>query len=204
MMQLIHLSPGMTILSDIAVWLLLHFLIGWVAWRLPVSFFSKERWLYRPRRWERHGRFYRKFLFIDRWKRFMPEAGGFFPGGFSKKRLTRRDQEYLVRFSIETRRGEFTHWLSILPAPLFFLWNDWPVGLCMVAYALLFNLPFIAVNRFNRARLARILMREATRLGGSRPSARGYGTQDDEPSHCLSSIMPTVSRAPGDTPWTIA
>ena len=30
------------------------------------------------------------------------------------------------------------------------------------------------------------------------------GTQDDGPSHCLSSTRPTVSRTPGDTPWTIA
>lgn len=202
-MQLLHLPPALTIVSDIAAWLLLHFLIGWLAWRLPVSFFSRQSWLYRPRRRERHDQFYRRVFLIDRWKRFMPEAGGFFPGGFSKKRLTSRNQEYLARFSIETRRGEFTHWLSILPAPLFFLWNDWTVGLLMVAYALLFNLPFIAVNRFNRARLARILMRQTPRLAARHSSEPKYCRHNDGPSRCLSSTKAIGSRAPGDTPWTI-
>ena len=165
-MQYVSFSPAVTILVDCIAWLFFHFLVGWIAWRIPLSFFMRDNWLYRCREWEQGGGFYRRFLLIDRWKRFMPEAGGFFPGGFSKKRLVNREPEYLKRFCIETRRGEFTHWLSMMPAPLFFLWNDWPIGLCMIGYALAFNLPFIAANRFNRARLARSLKRGSQPCGG--------------------------------------
>lgn len=43
-----------------------------------------------------------------------------------------------------------------LPAPLFFLWNRPAVGLGMIVYALAFNLPLVAIQRYNRPRLLRI------------------------------------------------
>ena len=96
---------------------------------------------------------------IQAWKNRLPEAGDFFSGGFSKKRLLNKQPAYLRRFIMESRRGEFTHWASILPAPLFFLWNHWLVGISMIIYALGFNLPFIMTNRYNRLRLKGLLAR---------------------------------------------
>ncbi|MDG0792194.1 hypothetical protein OMP38_15960 [Cohnella ginsengisoli] len=60
-------------------------------------------------------------------------------------------------FAAETKRAELTHWLSILPAPLFFLWNPVWVGWIMVLYAAAFNLPIIVVQRYNRGRIDAIV-----------------------------------------------
>ena len=138
-------------------WTLFHFVAGYTVWRLPDSALAADWRPFRLRGWEQGGDFYRRFLLIHRWKGLFPEAGGFFPGGFSKKRLVSREPAYLDRFVRETRRGELSHWLSMIPAPLFFLWNDWRIGIGMILYALLINLPFIAINRFNRSRFLEAL-----------------------------------------------
>jgi len=154
-MEWVSLPIGAIILVDSVAWACLHLLSGYVAWRLPAAAFEKDNGYTRLRRWEVDGSLYRKILHLHRWKRFLPEAGGFFPGGFSKKRLKGRQADYLRDFISETRRGELSHLMCILPAPAFFLWNPWNLGVCMVVYALAVNLPFIAVNRFNRGRLLR-------------------------------------------------
>lgn len=156
-MQIVFLPLGITLLIDCLAWALFHVIAGYVAWRTPDALLAADKGLFRFRRWEQQGGFYREFLRIHRWKGFFPEAGGFFPGGFSKKQLESRKPDYMETFVRETRRGELSHWLSMLPAPLFFLWNDWRIGIGMLVYALVVNLPFIAINRFNRARLLTLL-----------------------------------------------
>ncbi|CAN5270623.1 hypothetical protein BH18ACT4_BH18ACT4_01300 [soil metagenome] len=152
--------PRWAMLSlDVAVWGGWSALAGWWAHLRPAGRFSTDGWLPRPRRWESDGRFYRERLGVRRWKDRLPEAGALFAGGFSKRALrsTRRDD--LERFGVETRRAEWAHWLIMAAAPVFFLWNWWWVDLIMVAYALAANLPCVAVQRYNRARLTRVLER---------------------------------------------
>ena len=164
----------MIIVLDCLAWVFFHLLAGYVAWRIPASAFAKDNPLFRLRPCEENGVFHRRFFFVHRWKRYLPEAGGFFPRGFSKRHLTSLNTDYLNVFIAETRRGEFSHWLSIVPAPFFFLWNVWFVGVCMIVYALLFNLPFIAINRFNRGRLI-----QAWSLACRRDLRRGSGIPDE-------------------------
>jgi glycosyl-4,4'-diaponeurosporenoate acyltransferase len=45
----------------------------------------------------------------------------------------------------------------MLATPVFLVWNWWWVELLMVVYALAANLPCLLVQRYNRARLARLL-----------------------------------------------
>ena len=63
------------------------------------------------------------------------------------------------RSSRETRRGEYVHWSILAAAPFFALWNPPFLTLAMVAYALTANLPFIAIQRYNRLRIARLVAR---------------------------------------------
>lgn len=50
-------------------------------------------------------------------------------------------------------------------APFFFLWNPVALGAAMVVYALVANAPCLLVQRYNRARLLRLLGR-GTRIRG--------------------------------------
>jgi glycosyl-4,4'-diaponeurosporenoate acyltransferase len=86
----------------------------------------------------------------------VPEAGAVFAGGFAKRDLRRGD---LDRYLLETRRAEYTHWAILAAAPLFLLWNPPAVWLLMVAYAVVANVPCLLIQRYNRARLLRILGR---------------------------------------------
>jgi glycosyl-4,4'-diaponeurosporenoate acyltransferase len=45
----------------------------------------------------------------------------------------------------------------MLMTPAFVVWNPWWVEIAMVVYALAANLPCLLVQRYNRARLARLL-----------------------------------------------
>ena len=70
--------------------------------------------------------------------------------------IVAKDSAYLARFRVETCRGELAHWL-VFASALFFLWNTPAVGLVMIGYATVANLPCILVQRVNRCRLNRVL-----------------------------------------------
>ena len=157
-MRLIHLPTFWTILLDIAVWLIIHMGVVCFIVRIPLRFFNPDHFLYRIRTWEKGGSFYQKLFRIKGWKEHVPDGAGFFKErGFPKKRLGRTDNDHLYEFLIESCRAEMTHWIIILFAPFFFLWNRFWVGIIMIAYALAENIPLIMVQRYNRCHFARIL-----------------------------------------------
>lgn len=156
--------PWMVVL-DVAVWAVWSFCVGLVAHRLPVDRLDHDTSLFRLRPAELDSSFYAR-LRVKRWKDRLPEAGTFFAGGFSKRRVVTRDPAYLERFVIETRRAELTHWLVMAIAPVFVLWNPWWMVMIMFTYAFVANIPCLLVQRYNRVRLLRVLARQkrSTRL----------------------------------------
>jgi glycosyl-4,4'-diaponeurosporenoate acyltransferase len=76
-----------------------------------------------------------------------------FKGGFPKKKLESTKPEYIKIFLSETKRAELTHLLTIVPVIVFFLWNVWWVGIIMIVYSLIVNIPCILLQRYNRARI---------------------------------------------------
>ena len=151
------MSKPLLVLVDVVAWALVHASTGYLVHRLPSHRFASDTWLTRPRRWEREGRFYVEVLRIKRWKHLLPEAGALFAGGFDKRHLRGREPGYLATYTRETRRAELGHWLAAAAAPLFFLWNPWPVGAAMLVYAVVANGPCICSQRYNRIRLLRIV-----------------------------------------------
>ncbi len=107
----------------------------------------------------REEKFYDRYLHIRLWKDKLPDGGAMFDDGFPKSKLEEHKLAYYQKFILETRRGEWTHWISMLPAPLFFMWNEELYGWIMILYAVVANLPFIIVLRYNRLRLLRISRR---------------------------------------------
>ena len=138
---------------DFLVWLAIHIGVSVSIARIPISAFKPESWLYRQRRWEMDGRIYQRVLRIRSWKHRLPDGAAVSKSGFRKKRLQSSDADYLRTFILETCRAELTHWLIFIFSPIFFLWNDWRIGMVMIVYGIAANLPCITSQRFNRIRL---------------------------------------------------
>ena len=142
---------------NVAWWALVHAGTGFAAHRLPEERLAHDGWLLRVRPGEVDR--YRR-LGIRRWKDRLPEAGALLPGGISKRHVG----SSLEQFVRETRRAELAHWWAMAGGPVAALWNP-PVGaVLMVAYGTGVNAPFIAIQRFNRARAQRLLQREGVRV----------------------------------------
>lgn len=158
MLRLVMSRPT-TVAVDVLAWGVCHALTGYAAHRLDDRRLEHDGWLLRERPGEDGGRVYRRRLRIQRWKDRLPEAGGLFPGGTSKRHLPARDLAGLEAFARETRRAELTHWWAMGCAPAFLLWNPPVASGLLVAYGVLVNLPFIAIQRYNRFRVDAVLRR---------------------------------------------
>lgn len=146
---------------NVLAWSVIHIGFAWVGTRAPTAWFKPETWLFRTHDFERSGRCYELLFRVRAWKDLLPDGASWFRGGFAKKRLVSADRDYLIRYTVESCRGEVVHWAVFLAAGVFFLWNTIWVGFIMVAYGLIANVPCIVVLRYNRARLRRILRRRA-------------------------------------------
>jgi glycosyl-4,4'-diaponeurosporenoate acyltransferase len=153
---MIELPVAVSLALNVLVWGCLSFAIGYIGHRRSIEAFAQEQWWSTPRAFERDGAIYGDAFRIKRWKDRLPELGGLFPGGFAK-RSARGHLAHLERFVIETRRAEWVHWWVFMLWPVFAIWNPgWAVGV-MWLYATVSNLPCIIVQRYNRARLLRLL-----------------------------------------------
>ncbi len=166
----IELPIAWIIALNVGGWLAVQLGLAWAFTKMPAAWFNPGPvW-----RWEQEGRFYEVAFRIKAWKDHLPDAARWFEGGFAKRALARTQPDYLERFARETWRGELCHWAAITCAPAFFLWNPWWGDLIVVAYALVANLPCIVVQRYNRARLQRVLTRAGVpRRPGRAPQCIG-------------------------------
>jgi glycosyl-4,4'-diaponeurosporenoate acyltransferase len=159
-MRLIEFSRSWTVALDVVAWGLVHAGTGYLAHRLPDRTIDHDTWWTRPRRWEHSGRRYTR-IGIRRWKDRVPEAGALFAGGVSKRRVPDLTTGGLQRFAAETRRAEYGHVACAAAAPLFVLWNPPAVAAVMVVYGVAVNAPFVAIQRYNRARIASVVGRRS-------------------------------------------
>ncbi len=135
--------------------------LAWLFTRMPAAWFA------RPLRAPAYPRFYERALFIKRWKDRVPDGAGWFRGGFAKASLAgNRSTAYLHAFRAETLRGEACHWAALAFLPLFFLWNPTWADCVMAAAFAAANLPCIAIQRYNRARVGRLLARKTDGAAG--------------------------------------
>ena len=155
------MPPARTIVVDVIAWGVFHTAAGYAAYRLDDSRLSHDGWLLRPRRFETAGRWYRRWLRIDRWKNKVPEAGGLFRGGVSKRHLPANDVAGLQLFVRETRRAELAHWWAMFCGPVFVLWNPPLAAGLLLGYGVVVNLPFIVIQRANRFRIQALIERRS-------------------------------------------
>lgn len=154
--MIFHLPGLLNIVIDFAAWLVIHVVVSLSIDTVSPYSFNPKSWLYRERRWERDGRTYRVFLKIKKWKGLLPDGAALSKGGFRKKHIDNTDAPYMRRFILETCRAELIHWVILLFSVAFFIWNDWWIGMIIIAYGFIVNIPCIITQRYNRIRLKRI------------------------------------------------
>lgn len=151
-----RLPATAVVVANVAFWPSWTLAVGWLAQRTPDRRFAADDLLTAPRGFEGDGRWYRDGLQIHRWKDTLPEAGALF-GGVAKRSIGAGDAATLQQLLVETRRAEHAHWGMASGVLLTVLWNPWWAVPVNVGYAVAANLPCIAVQRYNRARLRRAI-----------------------------------------------
>jgi glycosyl-4,4'-diaponeurosporenoate acyltransferase len=151
-------SSSVALLFNAMAWTLWGFGTGWYYRRRPETDLEHPLGILRIRDFEVSGLWYERQLRIKTWKDHLPETGAWF-GAFSKRQLPGHDRHSLQWFANECRRGELTHWSILAATPLFALWNSGWLLAFAVLIGLAASLPFIAVLRYNRARIEAILER---------------------------------------------
>lgn len=157
--MLIEVPVPWLIVINVTAWPIIHLALAWFGLRLPRGWFRPRQWPWRKQAWELEGRLYEKVFAVRVWKNLLPDGATWFEGGFAKKRLARRDPEYLREFEFEAVRAEAVHWATLAFGPLFFLFNPVWAGMVMMTYALVANVPCIVAQRYNRIKVGRILAR---------------------------------------------
>lgn len=164
-------------MREASIWeLLIVNLILAVIWHLSMfvacisvktTLFDPERKWYQAKPWEKNGRWYSKNLKINSWKDRLPQHTG--KDGFTKKHMESDITiEYLDRFIMETCRGEWDHCMCTLYLLVSLIINPFVFGLLFGLLVVLVNLPFIAIQRYNRFRLQTLrkrMLREQSRMG---------------------------------------
>ena len=134
-------------------WLVLHFTISLLCFKIPLRYFLHDVAFFRIAGWEENGKIWNRLFSVKKWKVHLIDGSTIAKKSYNKSHLHGTKMQDLIVFAAETKRAEMTHWLLILPAPLFFLWNPVWAGWINLAYALFANIPFIITQRYNRGRI---------------------------------------------------
>jgi glycosyl-4,4'-diaponeurosporenoate acyltransferase len=153
-----HLSSPWMLALDILAWLVINLSVAGIISILQARDFDPKSWLYMERKWEHKSRFYESVFNVKKWKRWLPDGAEVSHKAFKKKHLQNADSAYIQVFILETCRAEILHWIIFLFGFVFFIWNPWYVGIIMIVYAVITNLPCILTQRYNRIRLRRLLL----------------------------------------------
>ena len=159
-MPIVELPILWVVLFDALAWTFFHLAISFATVQIPRDWFVRKASLFSIHSFEQHGLLWQRLFRVKQWKQLIPDGTLIIRNGYNKRTLHGIDSPSLKEFIVESRRAEFTHWLSILPAALFFLWNPIWAAWANVGYAVLFNGPIIIAQRYNRPRLERLVKRK--------------------------------------------
>ena len=154
----IELSIRWIVTLNCLGWPMIQMGLAWLFTRIPAE------WLNAPADVAGEAWLYRHVLHVRVWKDRLPDAAGWFTGGFAKRSLASTEPQYLRVFIRETWRGELCHYCAFLFIPLFFLWNPWWARLVIIGYVILANAPCIIAQRYNRIRFRRLMRLADSRM----------------------------------------
>lgn len=156
-MQILFLPKPYAIALCFLLWAVIQTLISYLCLKVPNHYFNANRFPFASFGFEQQGAFYRKWLLVHKWKKYLPDGGALMGVEFRKKNLEHVTHANLTRFLIESCRAETTHVLAILPFWVFGFVAPPEVIWIMLIYAVAVNLPCIIAQRYNRPRI-RLLM----------------------------------------------
>jgi len=132
---------------------ILSFLLGRI---LPKSLFHADHVPFRSLAFEKGGTIYKK-LGVHRWQNRLPDMSRVCPSLMPAKNTSTLKKEGLERMLQETCVAEFIHVLLMLTGLYCLrLWPGTGGSVLAAVNALLFNLPFVIIQRYNRPRLLRL------------------------------------------------
>lgn len=129
---------------------ILGFILGRI---LPASLFHYDEFPYRCATFERGGALYDK-LHIRKWQNKVPDMSKILPWAMPTKKLDRHNRTKLLIMIRETCIAEFIHIiLCITGLGCLFIWKNPFCIILYLLYVLVFNIPFVIIQRYNRPRL---------------------------------------------------
>jgi len=144
------------LLLNISTWVIWFFVIGYLVNLIPAHRLANDTFWTRLNDFEKDGKWYRKYLKINKWKDYLPELGGVFKQGFAKRNIDQSNQKQIQDFIVATRRAEIAHWLMTAGWIITIAFNPWWAIILNIIFAHLVNFPCLIVQRYNRARLLKI------------------------------------------------
>lgn len=128
----------------------------YVGQALPRRWFHPERFPFRSFRWEREGNIYRH-LGVQHWKDLVPDMSKVMPDMIPKRVSLRGTAEEAMTLVQETCVAEAVHGvLMVLSVGNYILCQNL-AGLALTLFdAILLNLPYWIIQRYNRPKLLRL------------------------------------------------
>lgn len=127
------------------------------------SFFYKEENYLDEILFFKKEKIYENVFKIKYWKDKIPQYVS--KNGFSKKKIETFDLEYLKKFISETYRAEINHFLCCLIIPFLFF-NKYAIISTIISILIVIgNVPCILIQRYNRLRIRRIILKIKRKRG---------------------------------------
>ncbi|CAM4246944.1 glycosyl-4,4'-diaponeurosporenoate acyltransferase [Jeotgalicoccus halotolerans] len=148
------------LLLNAALWGFIHYIISYIFLRLNNRIYFNGFFRLKSYSFENNGVFWSKLFHVRKWKRKVPEGSQIFAGSYNKSELQDKSPAALKSFITEINRAEITHWMIIFSLPIIFIFNPKWTYLIHGLYALVSNIPFIIIQRYNRPRFERLYTRQ--------------------------------------------
>lgn len=155
----------MKLLTDAFLWFGLHMLGVYGCHKMPDKQYEQNSFLFELLPFEKDGRIYATLFGINEWKDILPDGGSINRYGFGKTRMASLDLFYLHKFHLETMRAEAIHWVGMTTSLVFLFRHPWPRNLLTFFGAILIDLPFIMIQRYNRPRVMKLILSKEARYG---------------------------------------
>lgn len=139
------------------IYVMLSGIVGFLLGRiLPKSWFRANRFPYKSFAFEKEGKIYQK-LNIHYWQNKVPDMSRILPWSMPAKNMAGDYQNRLPEMIQETCVAEMIHGLLCITGLYCLRLYPGAGGVLVVLiYIIVFNLPYILIQRYNRPRLMRI------------------------------------------------